>query len=155
RRSPQRRRQRHGGFQGRPAQRGAAQPELPRAADLSQRRDRRAARPAGAGEPPVAGGAHALSGFQLRTIGQLPSLSGRNAWSAGMVRSSLRRSHFSFDSAGFLASNKYIGWMTRPSARIVLLPKIWSWTGISFISAIAARPLALALSTPIAATALR
>ena len=43
-------------------------------------------------------------------------------------------------SAGAFASNRYIGWILRPSGRIVPLPKSGSSVGISFILATTAAP---------------
>src|SRR5690606_17654372 len=86
------------------------------------------------------------------TSGQLPSLIGRKAFSAGTVATTLRKSQSPFDSDGFLPSSRYIGCSLRPSARMEPLPNRGSSVGIAFIAATTALP---SLADPTLSTALR
>src|SRR5690606_40948481 len=55
------------------------------------------------------------------TSGQVDCSSGWKASAAGIVATSLARSHSCSDSAGVLTSYRYMSWTTRPSGRIEAL----------------------------------
>src|SRR5690606_8180664 len=75
------------------------------------------------------------NGTHCLSSGQVEADRGWKASWAGIVATSLDRSHSPLDSSGVLTSYRYISWITRPSARMEALCMMGSWMGISRIFA--------------------